>query len=153
MSASTTARLQTIPGRRRSHRSGPWTHAAAGLLGIALGAAGFWLIGESARPAEAPLIPAAPAAVPGKAFPGASITYGGNGIYQVPGQAPAGVYAVAAGNSSLGCAWHVKRADTDKPKDVIEEGALNRGESTQFTIGKEARIVVFDRDCSWARFR
>jgi hypothetical protein len=91
------------------------------------------------------------AVVAGSAFPGAEIDYVGKGTWKVPGEAPPGTYALAAPSSTVTCGWQRLKAVDDKPKSVIDEGSVGRGEFGKFTISPADEAIRLIGACTWVR--
>ena len=127
-----------------------WVYWLAAILWLPVGSLVGYAVGHNARPASAQFEPAGPAAVPEKAFPGVRINYVGSGKFQVPSQVTPGTYIVAASGLNFGCSWELRKADDSKPKSVIAEGSVNRGEFGQFTVVRTARVLKLLGDCMWS---
>lgn len=137
--------VKLVPNRRRKPRGSllPW---AAGAAAGALMVAGPVYAFTVNRPASAASFDTpGPAATPGREWPGMSALYGGQGTFKVPAQASPGRYNVSAGSTIQGCAWTL--ASGSKPKDVIDQGSMNRGGFATFTITGEVRTVTLQGDC------
>lgn len=139
------------PARQRARTWSKTTYALFTLPWLLPGAvAGYAAHEITAKPA-AQFEPAAVAVAPQKAFPGARISYSGSGTFQVPGQVAPGTYMVTASGLTFGCAWERLKSVDDKPKSVIDSGAVNRGTFGQFTVSPSDKLLRLSGDCTWAR--
>lgn len=125
-----------------------WAAAAVWVVvGGVVGLAGGWAVKPAAGAGQ--FEQPAPTAIAERAFPGVRINYVGSGTFQVPNQVTPGTYIVTASGLTFGCSWELRTADDGKPKSVTASGAVSRGETSQFTVGRSDRLLKLLGDCMW----
>lgn len=129
----------------------PWAYVLAAALWLPFGFGIGYIFKARTTAAPAQFEQPGPAATPGKAFPGARINWVGAGVFKVPAQVAPGTYIVTATGNTFGCAWIRLKADSGRPKDVIDSGTVNRGGFGQFTVGGSDRVLKLLGDCTWAK--